>query len=107
MSFTKTLVPKSPSGINILGECDIFYPLQTMISDFYPTKPPHPPPPPPPPPSPDQQQQDEEEDIKQEVLPANVGPLPPNEPDPNEPSPVPLSISRPPLPVNTGERLMF
>lgn len=102
MSFTKTLVPKSPSGINMVAECDIFYPLQTMISDFYPTKPPYPPPPPPPPP--DQQQQDEEENIKQGVLPANVGPLPPNEPGPNEPSPIPFSRPRPPSPVDTGKR---
>lgn len=38
MSYTKTLVPKSPSGINIIGECDIFYPLQTKIEDWYPPK---------------------------------------------------------------------
>lgn len=37
MSFTKTLVPRSPSGINIIGEYDIFYALQTSVADFYPT----------------------------------------------------------------------
>lgn len=48
----------------MVGEVDIFYPLQTKIEDWYPTKPPHsppplppqppprPPPPPPPPPLP-------------------------------------------------------
>lgn len=42
MSFTKTLVPRSPSGINMVGEVDIFYPLQTVITDFFPTKAPKP-----------------------------------------------------------------
>lgn len=81
MSFTKTLVPRSPSGINLIGECDIFYPLQNRIEDWYPTQPPLPPPPPPPPPPTGQEQaQEEEEDSKQGVLSANVGPSPPNEP---------------------------
>ena len=62
MSFTKTLVPRSPSGINMIGECDIFYPLQTKIADWYPTKPP----PPPPPPSPEEEE-DEDEDVKQGI----------------------------------------
>lgn len=85
MSFTKTLVPKSPSGINMIGECDIFYPLQNQIADWYPTKSPHPPPPPP-----AAQEEEEEEDMKQGVLPANIGPLPPNEPPPNfDPRPQP------------------
>lgn len=60
MSFTKTLVPKSPSGINMIGECDIFYPLQNKIEDWYPTKKPIPKPPPPP-----AEEDDEDEDIKQ------------------------------------------
>lgn len=37
MSFTKTLVPRSPSGINMVCECDIFYPLQSKFSDWFPT----------------------------------------------------------------------
>lgn len=45
LSFTKTLVPRSPSGINMIGECDVFYPLQTAISDWYPTTKAPPPPP--------------------------------------------------------------
>lgn len=36
-SYTKTLVPRSPSGINMLGEFDVSYPLQTTISDWFPT----------------------------------------------------------------------
>lgn len=36
MSYTKTLVPRSPSGINTLGEYDVFYALQTSVADFYP-----------------------------------------------------------------------
>lgn len=83
MSFTKTLVPRSPSGINIIGECDIFYPLQTKISDWYPTKPP-------PPPAPAEYEEDEEE--KQPVLPANVGPIPPNNP--------PMPVNNPAMPLN-------
>lgn len=83
MSYTKTLVPRSPSGINTLGECDIFYPLQTKIADWYPTKkpiphppPPHPPPPPPPPPpaASTAGQEEADDDEKQGVLPGNVGP---------------------------------
>lgn len=99
MSFTKTLVPRSPSGINMIGECDIFYALQTKIADWYPTKPPHPPPPPSPP------EEEEEEDTKQGVLPANVGPSPPNGPDPNEPPP--QSEPRPLAPVDTGIEYVF
>lgn len=63
MSFTKTLVPRSPSGINTIGECDIFYPLQTKIQDWYPTKPPPLPPPPQTPSSSDSE--DYDEDAKQ------------------------------------------
>lgn len=87
MSYTKTLVPRSPSGINMIGECDIYYPLQERISDWYPPRPPHlsqnhappplPPPPPPPPPSPSiplQMSNEEDDDIKQGVLPDNIGP---------------------------------
>lgn len=54
----------------MLGECDIFYPLQTKIADWYPTKPPPPPDP--------VEDDDEEEEEQQNVLPANVGPIPPN-----------------------------
>lgn len=61
MSFTKTLVPRYPTGINTIAECDIFYPLQTKIADWYPTKPP----PPPPPPPPSTEEEEEDEDIKQ------------------------------------------
>lgn len=35
-SYTKTLVPRSPSGINMIGEFDVSYPLQTTISDWFP-----------------------------------------------------------------------
>lgn len=37
MSYTKTLVPTSPSGINTLGEYDVFYALPTKVSEWYPT----------------------------------------------------------------------
>lgn len=51
ISYTKTLIPKSPSGINMIAECDVFYPLQTQIADWYSVeKPPLPPAPPQPPP---------------------------------------------------------
>lgn len=56
----------------MIGECDIFYPLQTKIADWYPMRKPLPPPPPPPPPP------EDDDDGKQGVLPANVGPIPPN-----------------------------
>lgn len=35
-SIVKSLVSRSPSGVNMVGECDIFYPLQTKASDWYP-----------------------------------------------------------------------
>lgn len=41
----------------MIGEFDIFYPLQTKIADWYP-----PPPPPPPPP---EEEEDEDEDAQQ------------------------------------------
>lgn len=104
MSFTKTLVPRSPSGINMIGECDIFYPLQTKIEDWYPTKKPVNPPPPPP-------QQDDDDDTDEDdddngdsnknVLPNNVGPtLPPSAQGPNEPFPYenPMASIPQPLP---------
>lgn len=106
MSFTKTLVPRSPSGINMIGECDIFYALQTKIADWYPTKPPHPPPPPPPSGGSEAQEEEEEDDTKQSVLPANVGPLPPNGPGPDEPPP-PQSEPRPLSPVEAGIEYVF
>lgn len=43
MSITKTLAPRYPTGINMIGEVDIFYPLQTMIADYFPTTPSPPP----------------------------------------------------------------
>lgn len=93
MSFTKTLVPKSPSGINMIGECDIFYALQTQIQDWYPTKSPHVSAPSLSPiPS---QEDDNDDDSKQGVLPANVGPLPPN------------GLNIPPPPVDTGTYIDF
>lgn len=64
----------------MIAECDVFYPLQTMISDWHlmgkQPSPPNPPTPPPPP---------EEE-------------LQPTSPDesPNEPQPIPMSM---PLPI--------
>lgn len=45
----------------MLGECDIFYPLQTKIADLYPPKKPAPPPPPP-------SEEEEDEDVKQGIL---------------------------------------
>ncbi|XP_031636405.1 formin-like protein 7 [Contarinia nasturtii] len=102
MSFTKTLVPRSPSGINTIGEVDIFYPLQNKIEDWYPTKKPIPPPPPP----------SDEEDENEGVLPNNVGPqIPPNIPQPPPPPPPPPPIAQndqptndnpPPGPINVG-----
>lgn len=109
MSYTKTLVPRSPSGINMIGECDIYYPLQEKISDWYPSKPLHHAPPPPPPPPPPQapppppppapaplqpMSYDEDEDIKQGVLPENIGP---NLPTGQRPNPV-----KPPQPLQTS-----
>lgn len=47
----------------MIGECDIFYPLQTKIQDWYPTKKP-----PPPPPPPSEEEEEEDEDIKQGIL---------------------------------------
>lgn len=82
MSFTKTLVPTSPSGINMIAECDIFYPLQTKISDWYPTtkKPPRPPPPPPPP-------EADYEDNAAQNTPESANPQAPHPPQPPSPQP--------------------
>lgn len=100
MSFTKTLVPRSPSGINMIGECDIFYPLQTKIADWYPPK--KAPPPPRPPPMPTKEEEEEDDDAMQEVLPANVGPIPPNEPQPMNPAP-PQPLPIPPQDQGNGK----
>lgn len=59
MSFTKSLVPRSPSGINLIAEVDIFYPLQTQITDYFPTKKP-------PSPSPSPAEEEEEEEAEEE-----------------------------------------
>lgn len=86
MSFTKTLVPTSPSGINMIAECDIFYPLQTQISDWYLTteKPPRPPPPPRPAPSPPPPEADYEDNAVQNTpsLPNQQAPYPLQRPPP-------------------------
>lgn len=66
MSMTKTLVPKSPSGINMIAEVDIFYPLQTQISDYFPTKPP-------PPVEDEEEGEDEEEEAGPPTKPASNG----------------------------------
>lgn len=91
MSFTKTLVPRYPTGINMIAECDIFYPLQNQITDWYPTKKPAPPPPPPP--------EEEYEDMAQGVLPGNFGTMQPQ----NEQQPAPIDSqvnARPPPPMD-------
>lgn len=78
MSFTKSLVPRSPSGINLIGEVDIFYPLQTQIKDWYPTKKPIPVP------IPVEDEDDDDDDSKQ-PLTGNIGPMvPPNLVNPNQ-----------------------
>lgn len=104
MSYTKTLVPRSPSGINTIGEFDIFFPLQTKIADWYPTKPPLPLPPPPPRPHPPPVaavllEPDDDDDIKQGVLPMNVGPI--------IPPPIAHPIPIPPPPIARKFELAF
>lgn len=76
MSYTKTLVPKSPSGINMIGEYDVFYPLQTKIEDWYPTKKPLPPKQPPPEPQ-EYDENGDDDDSTKGVLPNNIGPIVP------------------------------
>lgn len=68
----------------MIGECDVFYPLQTKIADWYPTKKPKPPPPP----------VDEDEDEEKEPIPLqNVGPMIPQGPaHPLPPPPPPLGF---------------
>lgn len=88
LSFTKTLVPRSPSGINMIAECDIFYPLQNKISDWYPTTKPPPPPPPPP-------EDDYEDDAANMADDANMAPNPP--PPPQQPAPQPPMNPPPPM----------
>lgn len=89
LSFTKTLVPRSPSGINMVGECDIFYPLQTQISDWYlPTKKPPPPPPPP--------AEDYDDNAASDM---NAEPPAPN---PQPPPPVPITNDSP-IPVSAPD----
>lgn len=36
MSFAKALATKFPRGVNMVAEADLFYPLPTKISDWYP-----------------------------------------------------------------------
>lgn len=38
LQFTKTLMLTYPRGINVLAEADFYYPLQTVIADWYPKK---------------------------------------------------------------------
>lgn len=85
----------------MIGECDVFYPLQTKIGDWYPPKKAPPPPPP-------QNEVDDEEDddVKQGVLPSNLGPIPPNEPQPMNPAPPqPLPIL--PQDQGNGKSILF
>lgn len=74
----------------MIGECDIFYPLQTNVADWYPMKE-HPPPFPPAPPLPPAQE-----------LSSSFSQQSGNEPL-NEPQPMPISNqnndSRPPPPI--------
>lgn len=77
MSYTKTLVPTSPSGINIIGECDIFYPLQTKIEDWFPTKKILPSKQPPPEESDSDDENGDSDESSDGVLPNNVGPVVP------------------------------
>lgn len=90
MSFTKTLVPRSPSGINLIGEFDIFYPLQTVISDWYPTKVTRKPLPPPPPP-----EGDYDDDVNDSNPPHPAPPPPPPRPPPELPPPPPQRPAQP------------
>lgn len=76
MSYTKTLVPKSPSGINMIGEYDVFYPLQTKIEDWYPTKKPIPPKQSPPMPE-ENDENGDDDDSSKDALPNNIGPIVP------------------------------
>lgn len=96
LSFTKTLVPRSPSGINLIGECDVFYPLQTQISDWYLTPPHTRPqrPPPPPPPS-------HQPPLPPYPPPPPHLPPPPPPPRPPPPPPPPAPLPRPvAIPIN-------
>lgn len=36
MSFTKQLVSTYPSGVNIVGEVDFYYPMYSTISELFP-----------------------------------------------------------------------
>lgn len=66
----------------MIGECDVFYPLQTKISDFYlPTKQPPAPPPPP-----------AEDYDDNTVAGMNAAPPPPN---PQPPPPIPIANDSP------------
>lgn len=38
MSFAKSLVSVTPRGVNMLGEIDLFYPLQTKLDEWFPKK---------------------------------------------------------------------
>lgn len=38
MSFSKAIIGSSPRGVNLLAEVDIYYPLQSKISDWFPMK---------------------------------------------------------------------
>lgn len=90
MSFTKSLVPRSPSGINMIAEVDIFYPLQTKIADYYPK---------PPPPPPDEEE-GEEEGEEEEELPVQPAPQP--QPAPQQkpaPSDAPMARPKPPTAI--------
>lgn len=77
MSYTKTLVPTSPSGINMIGEYDVFYPLQTKIEDWYPTKKPLPPPSQPESEPEENDENGDDDDSSKGVLPNNIGPIVP------------------------------
>lgn len=79
MSFTKSLVPRSPSGINLVCEVDIFYPLQTQIKDWYPTKKPIPVP------KPVEPEDEDDDDDSKQPLAGNIGPMvPSNLANPNQ-----------------------
>lgn len=72
----------------MIAECDVFYPLQNKISDWYPTTKPPPPPPPPP--------EDDYEDDAANM--ADDAMMAPNQPPPQSPAPQPQPQPQPPPP---------